>query len=213
MPDYTSAVRQATLAAARLHRDLGSEAGVTRAGGSVDIFGVVARLRVPMLLRPLNGLLGAFLSDPMPGILITTERPLSVQRFTGAHELGHFHLKHRLSLDDETILRRSPFVSRPDYDVQEVGADAFAVAFMMPRWLIHAHCNRQHWSMADLHRSGVAMHMAEVVAHIQVGFGHAKIEQAGRLDAQAGKRSWIGKKNSKHARADPSMVAVAAARS
>jgi len=71
MPDYASAVRQATLAAARLHRDLGSEAVVTRAGSSVDVFGVVARLHVPMLLRPLNGLLGAFLSDPIPGILIT----------------------------------------------------------------------------------------------------------------------------------------------
>ena len=137
MPDYASAVRQATLAAARLHRDLGSEAVLTRAGGNVDVFAVLAKLGVPMLLRPLSGLLGAFLRDPMPGILITTERPLSVQRFTAAHELGHFRMKHQPSLDDETILRRSPFGLRPGYDVQEVEADAFAVRLYDPAV---AHC-------------------------------------------------------------------------
>lgn len=133
MSDYASAVRNATLAAARLHRDLGSEAMLTREGGNVDIFAVVAKLGIPMLLRPLKGLLGAFLSSPRPGIIITTERPLSVQRFTGAHELGHFWMKHQLSLDDESILRRSPFQSRPDYDPQEVEANAFAAAFLTPR--------------------------------------------------------------------------------
>ncbi len=160
MADYASAVRNATLAAARLHRDLGSEAMLTRTGGCVDIFAVVARLGVPMLLRPLNGLLGAFLSDPTPGILVTTERPLSVQRFTGAHELGHFHMKHQPSLDDDSILRRSPFGARPDYDVQEVEADAFAVAFMTPRWLIAAHCKRQHWMAPDLSRPDVVYQLS-----------------------------------------------------
>jgi Zn-dependent peptidase ImmA (M78 family) len=160
MPDYASAIRRATLAAAHLHRDLGSEAVVTGAGSSVDIFSAVVQLHITMLLRPLEGLLGAFLSNPTPGILITTERPLSVQRLTAAHELGHFCLKHLESLDDETILRRSPFVSQPDYDVQEVEADAFAVAFMMPRWLIHAHCNRQHWSIADLRRPDIVYQLS-----------------------------------------------------
>src|ERR1700732_3865441 len=130
MTEYATAVRRATMAAARLHQNLDSEARVEREGGNIDVFDVVARLRVPLLLRPLQGLLGVFLSEPTPGILVTTERPLSVQRFTGAHELGHFELKHRPSLDDETILRRSPFGSRPDNDAQEVEANAFAVAFM-----------------------------------------------------------------------------------
>lgn len=150
MPDYASAVRGATMAAARLHRDLGTEARLHRHGGNIDVFEAVALLRVPLLLRPLEGLLGAFLSDPMPGVLVTTERPLSVQRFTAAHELGHWKFGHRPSLDDETILRRSPFVDRPGYDFQEVEADAFAIAFMMPRWLIAWHCQRQGWTTADL---------------------------------------------------------------
>lgn len=160
MPNYASAIRTATLAAARLHRDLGSEALLTRVGGNVDIFTIVARLGVPMLLRPLNGLLGAFLSDPMPGILVTTERPLSVQRFTGAHELGHFYMKHQPSLDDESILRRSPFSARPDYDLQEVEADAFAIAFMTPRWLVAAHCKRQRWSATDLHKPEIVYQLS-----------------------------------------------------
>lgn len=160
MADYASAVRNATLAAARLHRDLGSEAAITSAGGCVDIFAAVARLGVPMLLRPLNGLLGAFLSDPTPGILVTTERPLSVQRFTGAHELGHFYLKHRPSLDDESILRRSPFAARPGYDMQEVEADAFAAAFMSPIWLIATHCKRQNWTAPDFSKPDVVYQLS-----------------------------------------------------
>jgi hypothetical protein len=160
MTNYASAVRRATMAAARLHRDLGSEAKLQREGGNIDVFEVVARMRVPMLFRPLKSLLGAFLNNPAAGILVTTERPLSVQRFTAAHELGHFHLKHEPSLDDETILRRSPFVSEPDYALQEVEADAFAIAFIMPRWLIAAHCERQNWGSPDLRLAPVVYQLS-----------------------------------------------------
>jgi Zn-dependent peptidase ImmA (M78 family)/predicted secreted protein len=152
MTEYATAVRRATMAAARLHQNLDSEARIQREGGNIDVFGVVALLHVPLLLRPLQSLLGVFLSEPTPGILVTTARPLSVQRFTGAHELGHFQMKHRPSLDDETILRRSPLESQPDYDLQEVEADAFAVGFLMPRWLVAWHCERQGWSTAELRR-------------------------------------------------------------
>src|SRR3954452_16369995 len=56
MADYASAVRKGTLAAARLHRDLGTEARVKHAsGGDVDVFDAVARLKIPLLLRPLKG--------------------------------------------------------------------------------------------------------------------------------------------------------------
>ena len=58
---------------------------------------------------------------------------MSIQRFTAAHELGHFTQGHRPSLDDESILRRMPITSQPSDDFQEVEADAFASAFMLPR--------------------------------------------------------------------------------
>lgn len=145
MSTYATAVRRATLAAARLHHNLGTEEQVRREGGRVDVFDVAARLDVPLLFRPLDGLLGAFLNEPIPGVLITTKRPLSVQRFTTAHELGHHQLGHKPSLDNDNILKRSLFVARPTYALQEVEADAFAVAFLMPRWLVTWHCQHQGW--------------------------------------------------------------------
>ena len=111
----------------------------------MDIFRAIQMLDLPLLLRPLQGLLGAYLNEPSPGILVTTQRPMSIQRFTAAHELGHFSLHHRPSLDDETILRRMPMPEPPTGDFQEVEADAFAVMFMMPRWLIAWHAERQRW--------------------------------------------------------------------
>lgn len=137
------------MAAGRLHRQLASRDRVVREGGCIDVFGAMLQLEVPLLLRPLKGLLGAYLREPAPGVLVTTQRPLSIQRFTAAHELGHFLFNHEPSLDDENLLRRSPFVARPGYDLQEVEADAFAVAFLIPRWLIGWHCERQGWRASD----------------------------------------------------------------
>jgi len=151
MTDYRAAIRRATLVAARLHRDLGIEARATRENGRVDVFEVAARLDVPLLVKPLDGLLGAYLRDPAPGVLVTTKRPLSVQRFTAAHELGHHQLGHKPTLDDETILREAPFAAHPGDDLQEVEANAFAAAFLLPRWLVTWHCERQGWKKVALY--------------------------------------------------------------
>jgi Zn-dependent peptidase ImmA (M78 family) len=150
--DYAGAVRAGTMAAARLHRNLGLRDRIEARGGNVDVFGAIQTLDLPLLLRPLQGLLGAYLSEPAPGVLVTTQRPMSIQRFTAAHELGHFSLRHQPSLDDESILRRMPMAGEATSDFQEVEADAFAVEFMMPRWLIQWHAQRQGWTVADFRR-------------------------------------------------------------
>lgn len=147
--DYLSAVRAGTMAAARLHQQLDLCQQIKAAGGNVDVFAAIHALDLPLLVRPLQGLLGAYLSEPEPGILITTQRPMSIQRFTAAHELGHFRLQHQPSLDDESILRRMPLQAQPTGDFQEIEADAFAVEFMMPRWLVAWHAARQGWTAAD----------------------------------------------------------------
>jgi hypothetical protein len=144
--DYPTAVRVGAQAAARLHQRLPIRREVEARGGNVDVFGAIHGLDLPLLLRPLRGLLGAYLSDPAPGVLVTTQRPMSIQRFTAAHELGHFALSHQPSLDDESILRRMPVSGQPAGDFQEIEADAFAVAFMMPRWLVGWHAARQGWT-------------------------------------------------------------------
>jgi Zn-dependent peptidase ImmA (M78 family) len=150
--DYAGAVRAGTQAAARLHQRIDLRTAVEARGGNVDVFGAIQALDLPLLLRPLEGLLGAYLSDPAPGVLVTTQRPMAIQRFTAAHELGHFIMRHEPSLDDDSILRRMPIAGAPAEDFQEVEADAFAVNFMMPRWLIQWHAARQGWTVEDFRR-------------------------------------------------------------
>lgn len=158
--DYDGAVRAGTMAAGRLHRHLGTQALIESQGGNIDVFGAIHALGLPLLLRPLKGLLGAYLSAPIPGVLVTTERPMSIQRFTAAHELGHFSMKHEPSLDDESILRRMPMSPEPGQAFEETEADAFAVAFMMPKWLIGLHCARQGWQASDLRRPNIAYQLS-----------------------------------------------------
>lgn len=143
--NYASAVRAGTMAAARLHQQLDLRSRIEKHGGNVDVFDAIHSIDLPLLLRPLQGLLGAYINDPGPGVLVTTQRPMSVQRFTAAHELGHFSLGHQPSLDDDSILRRSAPNTPSSGNFQEVEADAFATAFMMPKWLIAWHSSRQGW--------------------------------------------------------------------
>ena len=158
--DYASAVRAGTMAAGRLHRELGMRELVETHGGNIDVFGAISELGLPLMLRPLKGLLGAYLPSPVPGLLITTERRMSIQRFTAAHELGHYTMRHLPSLDDESILRRMPTSPEPTGLFQETEADAFAVAFMMPKWLILAHAARQSWQVNDFRRQNVVYQLS-----------------------------------------------------
>lgn len=150
MADYASSIRRAALEAGRLHRDLAIQSRVVRGSGRVDVYDTIARLNVPLFFTKLDGLLGVYLREPSPGVLVTTQRPQNQQRFTAAHELGHHYLGHSPSLDDESILRRSPFQARAGDDPQEVEAEAFAAVFLLPRWLLDWHCERQNWTDADL---------------------------------------------------------------
>ena len=68
------------MAAGRLHQQLGSRDCMERDGGNIDVFGTILQLEVPLLLRPLKGLLGAYLREPTPGVLVTTQRSVSIPR-------------------------------------------------------------------------------------------------------------------------------------
>ena len=60
--------------AANLHRSLGQRDDAKRTG-RLDVYHAIQACGIPLLFRPLDGLLGAFLVDPGPGILVTTGRP------------------------------------------------------------------------------------------------------------------------------------------
>lgn len=101
------AILEGAMAAARLHDQLDVRHAVESSGGSIDVFGALLVLKAALIFRPLDGLLGFCIRGAdRPGVVISTQRPLRIQRFTGAHELGHVYLGHTESLDGEEILTR-----------------------------------------------------------------------------------------------------------
>lgn len=132
----------------------------------VDVFDALAWLDVRVVFKPLDGLLGAYIRGDQPGVMISTKRPLSVQRFTAAHELGHAVLSHEPSLDSPNILRRAAFNQKApkiagfaSY-LQEIEADAFASSFLLPNWLISYHAQKHGWSRADLSNEDTVYQLA-----------------------------------------------------
>ena len=142
------AILEGAQAAAQIHDQLRTRATVEASGGAIDVFGALLSLNVALLFRPLDGLLGACLPGPNPGVMISTQRPLRIQRFTGAHELGHVVLGHEVSLDGEEILGRAPTTT--GYDEVELAADSFAASFLLPKWLLQLHAKRQGWNRASM---------------------------------------------------------------
>jgi Zn-dependent peptidase ImmA (M78 family) len=143
-------ILNAVVEADRLHREFGTEARAERGEGRIDVFGMLVKRDIPVLFRPLKKLLGAFVNDPDKGVIVTTQRPLPVQRFTAAHELGHAELGHETSLDGEDILARALFVTQASFDPREVQANAFATELLTPPWLIVQHMTRQGWKRENL---------------------------------------------------------------
>ena len=141
------AILEGAQAAARVHDQLRIRQTVETTGSAIDVFSALLSLHVALLFRPLDGLLGACLPGPNPGVIISTQRPLRVQRFTGAHELGHVALGHEVSFDGEEILERAPTSRR---DETELAADSFAAYFLLPKWLLQFHARRQGWNRASM---------------------------------------------------------------
>ena len=122
---------------------------------NVDIFGSIVRCDAVLLFRPLKNLLGACLDGK--GIVISTNRPLSVQRFTGSHEFGHIELDHDIpfSLDGEEILKFQPADS-----LVELEANSFASEFLLPKWLFAQHAKRPGWTSKSLASPLIAYQMS-----------------------------------------------------
>lgn len=143
-------ILNAVYEADRLHKQHDTEARAERGEGRIDVFGMLVARDIPVMFRPLMNLLGAYLDDPDKGVMVTTQRPLPVQRFTAAHELGHAALGHQASFDQEDILMRALFVTDARYDSREIQANAFAAELLTPQWLIVEHMKRQGWDRENL---------------------------------------------------------------
>ena len=150
MADIRGAILRGTAEAARVHSELNSRDRWEQTGGRIDVFAAIDHYNLPLMFQPLEGLLGAYLVNPAPGILINTKRPLSVRRYTAAHEFGHFRLNHAPSIDEEDMISRSPYASRAGYDEREIEADAFAIGFLLPQWLVGAQMRKHGWSRNEM---------------------------------------------------------------
>ena len=160
MASRRDAILTGVARASELHDKLGMRDSLAGGDGAIDVIGAVQRLGLFIMFRPLDGLLGAYVpTRALSGMLVTTKRDLHVQRFTAAHELGHYLLQHKaISLDTSV-----GFVGRGEaskHDLQEVEADAFAAEFLLPKWLIAAHLRRQKWGLQHLQQADIAYQLS-----------------------------------------------------
>lgn len=184
MADMRTPRMRAVQAADRLHAEFDTETYTDGAQGRIDVFGMLARRGLPVLFRPLDKLLGAYLNEDAPGVILTTRRQLPVQRWTAAHELGHAVLKHRTSTDGKEVLARSPFVNQDStqYDLQEIQANAFASQLVTPDWLLSKHVRRQGWTPADLVRPEVVYQLSLRLGASYAATCHALVNFGGSRD-------------------------------
>jgi Zn-dependent peptidase ImmA (M78 family)/predicted secreted protein len=108
------------------------------ASEQVDVFRVIEGARVWLLFEPLQHLYGFFQrAGDSAGVVLHNGHPLSLQRFTAAHEYGHFVLGHEASQDGHSEL-----FGKADVPIQELEAQAFAAEFLMPLPLVNRAMDR-----------------------------------------------------------------------
>jgi Zn-dependent peptidase ImmA (M78 family)/predicted secreted protein len=101
--------------------------------GRVPVFEVIEEARIWLFFQPMRNLYGTYeRRGDAAGIMINSQHPLSLQRFTAAHEYGHHVLGHAGSADDVDRIYRGDRQS-----MQEVAAQAFAGEFLMPIQLVN----------------------------------------------------------------------------
>lgn len=137
--------------AAEIFRNSGAQQRIEQDGYTrVDPFRIAASEGIPVLLRPLKKLLGAFLREEAPGILVNVERSAGLIHMTCAHELGHFFFGHQNTADMNLDYG-------PNATQQELEADWFAYQLLVPRLLLAQLLKRKQWSLASL-RSPVTLY-------------------------------------------------------
>ncbi|MBC3932624.1 ImmA/IrrE family metallo-endopeptidase [Undibacterium curvum] len=115
------------------------ELGYTR----IDPVRIAENADVPVMFQPLNKLLGAYLNEGRPGIMVNINRGPGLVHMTCAHELGHFFLGHQPQTD--LLVEYGDLAN-----IVERQADQFAFSLLLPRWLVKEIMSRKEWtSLAD----------------------------------------------------------------
>lgn len=112
-----------------LHRELRLDTSK-----AIDVFAIIEDLGMWLGFKKLTNLLGMYLTEGPGGVMLTTERDVSVQRYTAAHEIGHWALDSGEldALDDDlTVHGVNP-------SEREFLAQIFAAYFLMPPTAVYA---------------------------------------------------------------------------
>jgi Zn-dependent peptidase ImmA (M78 family) len=97
-----------------------------------DPFQVIRDLGLWLVFGDMQKMLGGLVRQGAGGVMISTSRDVAVQRYTAAHELGHYYLHRDLAIwDDEAV------ISGRDRTPSESNAQLFAGAFLMPSRLVN----------------------------------------------------------------------------
>lgn len=111
--------------------------------GPVDPYAIAARLGVKVVFLD-SSMEGFYFKGPTPRVLLSSLRPVPRRAFTCAHELGHHWFGHGSTIDQ---LQED---ERDDSDKpEEVLANSFAAALLMPSVGLRGAFARRGWSQAN----------------------------------------------------------------
>lgn len=134
--DKRKSILSGAIAAATYHQELLKSGFSVIKNGRVDIESAINQAGIALMYQPLQNILGFCIHEEIQGILVTTERPASVRRFTAAHELGHILMDHHGSIDKEENIIEYLDINAIENPELELSANSFASEFMQPRKLV-----------------------------------------------------------------------------
>ena len=123
---WASAHQEAMLLAAEAREDLGLD-GFER----VDVFEAIVATGLKLMFRPLQKVAGFYeprRGSARAGVLVNSNHPLALQRYSAGHEYGHHLFDHGRQIDRAT----APSFARGSHTAEEQRAEAFAAWFLMP---------------------------------------------------------------------------------
>jgi len=133
----------------------------------------------------LDRLLGTYLRiGDAAGIAINAARPLALQRFTAAHELGHHELGHESHFDLEAT------ITDPSQDPKELQAQTFAASLLMSELSIEAQL--EHWGHDPDHPDLSAADVYSISAELGVSYQAAltQLRVLGKIPAMSVQELW-----------------------